>query len=111
MTRSKSPSHRARHDVRRPLGAALLLTLTACAGSPVAPRTDGLPTEAGWSIRKVDDAEPPRWVLFDREAREANVKAIRLVGVVDGRPEVIAHTFRARLLDDANLPEGTQWKT
>lgn len=111
MTRTKSPSPRARHDLRGRFAVGVLfLTLAACAGSPVVPKTDWLPAEAGWSVRKVDDAKPPRWALFDREVPEAKVKAIRLVGVVVGPPELIALTFRERLLDDANLPEGTQRK-
>ena len=88
------------------LVASGLLTFSACAGPLVVPPTDWLPANDGWTVRAIDESEALRWVLYERDAPEADVKVIRLVGVVEAEPAVVADTLRQRLLDDDHLPDG-----
>lgn len=80
----------------------------ACAPPPSAPEAHRLPDSEGWTVRKIDNGAPPRWVLYERDALEARVKALRIVGVVNATPKAVATALTRRLLDEANVPAGTK---
>ncbi|MEN0067691.1 MAG: hypothetical protein AAGA48_36520 [Myxococcota bacterium] len=87
--------------------AGLALLLSACAAH-TAPQLDWLPDATGWTVRDVDESEPPTWVAYHREAPEADVKEIRVVGPVDTTPDVTMAALRHRLLDEAYVPDGLE---
>ena len=79
--------------------AGFVMLLGACA-APSAPALDWLPDDGGWVVRDVDDGEPPGWVLYERDAAEADVKELRIVGIIDAEPERAAQALRERLVDE-----------
>jgi hypothetical protein len=79
-----------------------------CAPPKVPPGVDWLPPSPGWQVRDVDEDEAPLWVLYERDALLADVKEIRLVGLVDSVPEVAMAALRFRLLDDQYVPDGLE---
>lgn len=90
------------------LAAGLLCLTSACAGPRALPPLQWLPPSDGWAVRDVDERQPPRWVVYERDALVADVKEFRIVGLVDAKPEVVARALRYRLLDEQYLPEGMQ---
>ncbi len=90
------------------LAAGCALLASACAGPGTISKTDWLPDFTGWHVRDVDDHVPMRWVLYQRDAAMADVKELRIVGVVEAEPAAVARALRQRLLDDTTLPEGAE---
>lgn len=88
----------------------LALLCNACAAPQPPSDTAWLPIADGWQVRDIDRGEPMRWVLYQRDALFADVKELRIVGLVDGAPLSVARALRDRLLDDSNLPEGLDRK-
>ena len=84
------------------------LLLSACAGPKAPTQAAWVPDATGWTLRDVDHADPPLWVLYERDALEADVKEFRIVGVVDAEPDVAMRALRYRLLDEQYIPEGLQ---
>lgn len=93
----------ATHLSLAPLAAALLLG--GCA-LRMAPDLDWLPDSADWKMRDIDEAEPPTWVAYQREALIADVQEIRVVGLVDATPEVTMRALRHRMLHPSFMPDG-----
>jgi hypothetical protein len=89
------------------ISTGLALLISACAGPRAITGADWLPAADGWTVRDVDDDTPLRWVIYERPAWGADVKEFRIVGLIDGEPEAVAQALRRRLLDDDNLPDGT----
>lgn len=104
------PAHTYRGDVHRSGSllptAALALLLGGCAHDHPEPALDWLPDATGWTVRDVDPDESPTWVSYERDARVANVKEIRVVGLVDAEPQVTMQALRHRLLGQEYVPEG-----
>ncbi|MBX2804260.1 MAG: hypothetical protein KTR31_41750 [Myxococcales bacterium] len=88
------------------LSLASLALLGGCAGHHVEPQLDWLPDSTGWEVRDVDEAEPPTWVAYDRDAPGASVKEIRVAGLVEAPPEVTLEALRFRMLDESYEIEG-----
>jgi hypothetical protein len=93
-------------SVSRTTGLTLLLG--ACAGPKAPPQSAWLPDATGWVLRDVDDAGPPQWALYERDALVADVKEFRIVGVVDAEPEVAMRALRHRLVDEQYVPDSLQ---
>ena len=90
--------------------AFITLGATACSGPRAVTGVAWLPDTAGWELREVDEQEPPRWVAYHRDVDHAPAKEIRVIGIVNGSPDVVAKIMRTRLLDDSKLPDGMQRK-
>ncbi len=106
--RPESEIRRMKNAAEITLGAVFGLLVSACAGPRAVIQTDWLPPAKGWDVRDVDDNEPMRWVVYQRDALAADVKEIRIVGVVDAEPPAVAEALRKRLLDDTLLPDNVQ---
>lgn len=113
MDDMRNDTFTSRPGVKATRGSLLLVTcsvllFSACASPPAVPKADWLTDSVGWEVRDVDASEAPRWVLYERDASVANVKELRIVGVVDAQPEAVARELRHRLLDDTTLPKGVK---
>jgi len=97
--------------IRTLWAAGFVLLLCSCASrKPVQGSPVWAPAAAGWEVRDVDASESPSWVVYERDADVADVKALRLVGIVDAEPDVAIRAVRERLLDAQYLPKGLQWQ-
>ncbi len=105
MTTTPAPV-RPNPQTRLCLVAGLAVLVSACAGPRTVAKTDWLPDSSGWTVRDVDETDPPRWVLYERQAELVDVKELRIVGGLDAKPDAVARALRNRLFDDALLPEG-----
>lgn len=85
---------------------AFTLFVSACARPDSGLQPVWLPDSTGWVLRDFDDTDPAQWLLYERAARQANVKEFRIVGVVDAEPEAVARALRVRLLDEQYVPKG-----
>ncbi|MFT5681112.1 MAG: hypothetical protein ACI8RZ_002018 [Myxococcota bacterium] len=92
--------------------ASVALLFCSCASRrPVESSPVWAPTAAaGWEVRDIDTSESPSWVVYERDAHVADVKAFRLVGIVDAEPDVVMRAVRERLLDARYMPKGLQWQ-
>lgn len=86
--------------------AAVALLLGGCAHRHAEPTLDWLPDATGWTVRDVDPDESPTWVAYDRDAHGADVKEIRIVGLVDAAPQVTMKALRHRLVAQEYMPKG-----
>ena len=93
-------------SVVRVLALTAVVILLGCAHRAQGPSAGWLPNADGWRLRAVEDGPEPSWFAYDRDAPEAKVKEIRVVGRVDAEPSVTMQALRHRLLAEEFHPDG-----
>jgi hypothetical protein len=91
------------------LTLALAASLAAgCASTRPAPAAAWLPDAPEWELRDQDTEQPPSWVMYERDAPDADVKELRIVGPVAAAPPVVAEAVKRRLHDLIEAPDDVE---